>query len=333
MRQQLVHLRALGLSRSGQNTSQEVESYATGFIVSEDGLVLTVYHLISELGDIAPDTVRIEARIASKHTDALPAAVVDASVPTDVMLLKLPPAAEPYASLGTKLGRAIDHKEDDDVYTSGFPKVLDYRKQSGKIEARHGPGGYLWATNLQFLAGQSGSPVYDSEGTVIAVVKGDAENVGYIIPIGYADALLAQVRLREIANSMRDFEVLRKQFRWEGEAVANDSGLSASIWYEKSVGGEPHVDSIDVEITLRGRRISNGEERDVGPYPLIDIPRVAQLGRTGWTFRVSDNDFGARIRQYAEDFEMTFDEVRVDIVPTLTDGSELRRKRIEFEID
>ena len=138
IRPSLVFLRAAGQVRSGPNASQEVETFGTGFLVSSDGLVLTAAHLISKLGDVEPNTVRIEARIAEQSANARPAAAVDWSDPTDLLLLKLPPGPDDYVPVS--LGSAYDHDDSQDIYTSGFPRSISYRTQDGRVEAREGPG-------------------------------------------------------------------------------------------------------------------------------------------------------------------------------------------------
>ena len=192
IRPSLVYLKATAKGASGTETVVTKETTATGFLVSEDGLVLTVYHLISKLGDVVPQTVRIEARISEKNANPIRAAIVDASINTDLLLLKIPPGAKEYTKVS--LGNAQSHDDDDAIYTSGFAKLISYRKQEGKIETREGPGGHLWATGLKFEYGQRGSPIYNAAGEVIGIVEGDKGTLSYMIPIGFADSLLAQVR-------------------------------------------------------------------------------------------------------------------------------------------
>lgn len=323
IRPSLVHLHARGQAQSGPNMSTEVDSYATGFLVSSDGLIVTVYHLISELGDVAPETVTIDARIAEKSANPRRAAIVDASINIDLMLLKIPPSLEPYANV--KLGSALDHDDEKPIYTSGFPRAMPYRKQPGIIEGRWGLGGYLWATSFDFKEGQSGSPIYNRDGYVLGLVKGVADGVGYIIPISFADSLLAQVRLREIRLAMKDFELLRKQFSWSGEVNRVRGTDIITVIYEKSVLGEPHVTSIDLKIKPVG--IKDDKKMEMNDFPMRNIARKAPLGLSGGIFEL--DDLWEKVEGLRKAFEYTsITELRLDIVPTLSDDSVLRRKRI-----
>jgi serine protease Do len=205
VRPSLVYLKATGQVRGGENASSEAETtLGTGFVVSSDGLVLTTHHIISELGDVEPRTVSIEARIAEKSANARPAAIVDDAINMDLLLLKLPPGPDDYVPVS--LGSAYDHDDTQDIYTSGFPRSISYRTQNGRIEAREGPGGYLWVTDLNFEYGQSGSPIYNGDGEVIGVVKGVEGSLNYIVPIEFADSLLAQVRLREMKQQVQKMQ-------------------------------------------------------------------------------------------------------------------------------
>ena len=224
------------------------------------------------------------------------------------------------------LGSAKEHNDSKSIYTSGFPKTMTYRMQDGKIQNRSGPGGYLWATSFDYLAGQSGSPVYNDDAIVLGVVKGDENGIGYFIPIGFADALLAQIRLREIRTAMQDFELLRRQFDWSGEV--NTTTNKITIMYEKPVGGNPHVDNISLLVKPTG--IRGTEIFDKLDFPVNDVKWTALAGQNGRVFELVD------VWEAVETLRSTLnldriDKVQVDIVPTLSDGTVLRRKRITIE--
>ena len=99
IRPSLVYLKATAKGASETETGVTKETNATGFVVSDDGLILTVYHLISKLGDVVPETVEIEARIGEKNANLRRATIVDVSINTDLLLLKIPPNINKYTKV------------------------------------------------------------------------------------------------------------------------------------------------------------------------------------------------------------------------------------------
>ena len=182
------------------------ETDATGVIVSKDGLVLTAYHLLGKLGLIVPDSLDITADVGGKGVKQK-AWVVNSNPYIDVLLLKLERQGQ-YPRL--QLGSAFDLSSDK-VHTYGYPATGSFDASgSGDITSRTVDGGYLWGTTFAFANGQSGSPIYDNQNRLIAIAKGEANSQGAIIPIEYADTLLAYLRFQEqrqeIANLRTFFQ-------------------------------------------------------------------------------------------------------------------------------
>jgi hypothetical protein len=207
IRESLVYIRATALSNDKDPAGQgrDIEARATGFFVSSDGLILTNYHILDQLGYAVPSTIRFQVSVGEKSADARTALTVDGNEISDLLLLKAVPAVAPYVTV--TLGSAYRHPEGDRVYTSGFPRDISYRKGSGEIAAREGPGGALWSIDdLRIRSGQSGSPVYDARGAVIGVLKADDDSAVYMIPIDAADGLIAQVRIRDLTDRLETLE-------------------------------------------------------------------------------------------------------------------------------
>ena len=327
VRESVVHLHARAQVRSGPNASNFVDSHATGSVVSADGLVLTVYHLLSDMGDFNDQTLTIRGHVGGPSQPGVVATVVDASRTLDLMLLKLLPAPEPYPILA--LGSAIDHDVGTPVHTAGFAKGPDgsfHWRQSKR--GLTGTYGHLWATGFSFDDGQSGGPIFNDAGKLLAVVKGQQGGTGYVIPIEFADSLLAQIRLRELRKQISGFEHLRKKFTWTGEVDRTGAERKIVISYEKDIAGEPHVGSLDLKVTPIGRR--GGPEERITSFPEKNVKLTAKSGLDGGYFEV-DGLFD-RIELLREELRFTrIVEVQIDLVPTLSSGEVLRRKRITIE--
>lgn len=336
IRPSLVYLKATAKGASGAATGVEQNSYATGFLVSEGGLVLTVYHLISELGDIVPQTVSIEARIGEKHSEPRDAMIVEGMRNTDLLLLKIPPRPEKYTKV--TLGSALNHKDENPVYTSGFPKGLNYRKHEDKIEARDAPGGYLWTTGLKFEQGQSGSPIYNATGEIIGVVKGQNKDgtLSYMIPIEFADSLIAQVRFAEIKKALQGFESLRRKMNWSGELLKKGRvDPKIVIKYEKMVSGNPHVKKIELWIKPIGLR--DGEEEYINGFSYVSEERSNEVLRS-----MAVRDWGTfelnGLWEKVENLRRTlgFSEIKylkVAISSILSNGTQLPSKSIVIDYE
>jgi Trypsin-like peptidase domain len=198
IRKSLVYLEASGLNET--NGTKPV-TQATGFLVSSDGFILTTYHLLSELGKVAPGSVQIGANVFKKTPNPEFVAVPVQAMPEfDLLLLKVSPNAVPFQPL--VLGTLADALSATAVKTSGFPKSANYRPDSGSIGSKDTTSGYLWEVNdMPFDFGQSGSPVYTDEGVVVGVAKGQLDGspgVNYMIPIQFTDSLLATIRLSDM---------------------------------------------------------------------------------------------------------------------------------------
>nr|WP_246714083.1 serine protease [Rhizobium sp. BK212] len=195
----LVHLRIEAMD----NLGNPKEGKATGFLVTAGGQVLTVYHLISGLGDIVHETVKITARVGRQGTNPADfvesAAVVSALPELDLLLLKISQGQETYKPV--RLGSSRSLQLGTRLLTSGFPENLELWQSDGALRSKQGPGGTLWGTDMEFLGGQSGSPIYLDTGEVVGVVKGQlsgASNFSFFVPIDLADPLLIPLRLEAI---------------------------------------------------------------------------------------------------------------------------------------
>lgn len=176
-RASLTYIHATARSRIGV----PLESWTTGFFVDKEGNILTSYHLLSSLKDYQPDTLRIDVRRLHKETRPLRAEIVDAKEARDILRLKLVNpflAAPPCVSTNSSPSSLINST----VSTAGFPKDLPFAFATGRILSSDGPNGSLVA-DIAVQPGQSGSPVFLENGTVVGIIKGQMEDgTGAAIP-------------------------------------------------------------------------------------------------------------------------------------------------------
>jgi hypothetical protein len=340
MRKSLVYLKASGITGgSGATVGQPVEQEATGFFVSDDGLILTTYHLLGDLGDVDGQTVTIAAHVGSKTGQPAfdNATIMNAAPLLDLLLLKVDPGIDTIVPV--KLGTAESLSTDDDIYTSGFRETSPYHTDRGHLTSRTGPRGHLWTVSTRFESGQSGSPIYNAEGRVIGIAKGNdgkAPDQNYMVPIQFADPLLAHLRLLEMQKEIgaisdlltvndprmmkteidalsANFDAVRQHFAWSGE-FADDGRLL--IHYSKLIAGEPHVERIiySVDMALPLNRFTLSQQEQVrtsggGPDAADGTFALAEVGHIIAAFRAATKPSLGRIR--------------IRLVPVLADGTRL----------
>ncbi|MBS1585001.1 MAG: trypsin-like peptidase domain-containing protein [Bacteroidetes bacterium] len=146
----------------------------TGFALTNDGYLITDYHVVS-----GADSVYIqnhEGRYFKTY-------VVDFDANTDLALLKVEKSSfrfsktdVPYTFAGTK--SAVGSR----VYTLGFPGD-DIVYGEGYISSRNGFQGDTTQYRLEIPAhhGESGGPVIDGSGNLVAVIAGQSEGTTYAV--------------------------------------------------------------------------------------------------------------------------------------------------------
>ena len=184
-------------------------SQGSGFVVSEDGTILTNSHVITTAGEsepsetpVAADTVYVQFRDGER----VPATVVGWDVFDDVGVLKVDPAdhavspvplgdssavvvGQPVAAIGSPFGQESSlsvgvvsaTERSIDSITSGFNLVDAIQ------------------TDAPINRGNSGGPLLDARGRVIGINAqirsdtGDSEGVGFAIPINAARRSMEQL--------------------------------------------------------------------------------------------------------------------------------------------
>ncbi len=172
----------------GVDTSQGNKSVAvqgTGFFISKEGYLVTSYHLKTKLGQTVDDgTVTYDVYFTP--TDHIQAAEQFALKTSDILVLftSLGEREVPVFKRGTRNGISLAITP---VYVAGYPEGYQYSLRPGTITSF----GLIdpvpaWQTNFSFKDGQSGSPVFKADTTVVAIVKGndhDAAEFGIVIPV------------------------------------------------------------------------------------------------------------------------------------------------------
>jgi serine protease Do len=179
---------------------QEIIGVGSGFVLHPDGYVVTNAHVVMKTVDqrvIFSDGSEYKARPVAIHSD------------NDLAVLKID-AGRPVPSL--KLGTSQDLMIGETVIAIGNPLGYHHTLTTGVISALDRtlqfPGNVeytgLIQTDASINPGSSGGPLFNVLGELIGVntaIRGDAENIGFAIPVD---------QLRTTLPSMLSLERLKR---------------------------------------------------------------------------------------------------------------------------
>jgi S1-C subfamily serine protease len=181
--------------RPKQTRKKKGFSTGTGFFVSEDGYLLTSYHVIEDASEMV---------VMTSDEDLLKAKLVTTDPANDLALLKVNHHSRPL-----KVGANTYPNKGDDVFTVGYPLIAiqgqEQKANFGRINALSGTGGdiRLLQIDVPIQPGNSGGPLLNKRGEVIGIVTATLDqlqilqqsgsipqNVGYAVKADYAVGLL-----------------------------------------------------------------------------------------------------------------------------------------------
>ena len=182
------------------------QGLGTGFVVSEDGHILTNAHVVSQNG-VAVGTVDVIFKGEGSENTRVQGTVLGADDSTDVALIKIDPAQAPDLT-PIPLGDSSAVKVGEPVVAIGNPQGLDFSLSTGVVSATdrelQSPNGATISGGIQTDAainpGNSGGPLIDSSGKVIgineqiATQSGGNEGIGFAVPIATAIQVMEQIK-------------------------------------------------------------------------------------------------------------------------------------------
>lgn len=180
------------VKQNRDGTNKEV-STGTAFVVSERGYALTVAHLVPQASS---EQIIIEYKVAlgSRQAPLASVEVVKRDIELDLALLRLPNTSQ---WIPLPIGMSGSAPEGVPLYTLGFPRNSDLAGAAGVLSSTLGPGG-RWQTTFPLEHGNSGSPIFDVGGRVVAIGSGgieDAKLITYAVPADYARFLLSMIQM------------------------------------------------------------------------------------------------------------------------------------------
>jgi serine protease Do len=165
-------------------------SLGSGFIITQDGYIVTNNHVIEHGTDI---------KVAFSDQEELTAKVIGRDPKMDVALIKVEAGKElPVVPLGDSDQERVGNW----VLAIGNPFGLGHTVTAGIISARGrvigaGPYDDFLQTDASINPGNSGGPLFNMRGEVIGIntaIVASGQGIGFAIPINLAKDVLSQLR-------------------------------------------------------------------------------------------------------------------------------------------
>lgn len=179
----------MGPSPYGQAAPQQ--SLGTGFIIREDGLIVTNNHVVDR-ADI------IKVQIEENNKESYDAKVIGKDARTDIALIKIDAKKKlPYL----KMGSSSETQVGEWVVAFGNPYGYGHTMTKGIISAVGREIDELnlfpfMQTDASINPGNSGGPLVNTQGLVIGVnaaIDARAQGIGFVIPIDNVKSILPQL--------------------------------------------------------------------------------------------------------------------------------------------
>lgn len=150
---------------------------ATGYIISEEGIVVTNYHVLDGYLNMGEGNkpLALLVRLANGKTYTIKE-VINASEKDDLAVLRLDVGEDKLPALALSQGATVG----EDAYVLGHPRGMYYFFTKGMVNSKfqeaggtqENPYSYdVMAISADFAAGASGGPVLDSGGNIIGTVS------------------------------------------------------------------------------------------------------------------------------------------------------------------
>jgi serine protease Do len=169
---------------------QKRRSLGSGFIVSDDGYILTNNHVVEKADEVT---------VTLLDKEDYKAEVVGTDPKTDIALIKIKPGKKlPYVRLGDSDALEIGEW----VVAIGNPFGLGHTVTAGIVSAKgrvigSGPYDDFIQTDASINPGNSGGPLFNLRGEVVgintAIIQG-GQGIGFATPIRMAKAVLGQLK-------------------------------------------------------------------------------------------------------------------------------------------
>ena len=290
------------LPQNPESTPRQGAGFGSGFIISDDGYVITNAHVVNDAVDI---------RVGLQDQREYEATLVGSDKASDIALLKLDAKNLPTV----RIGNSERLKVGEWVLAIGSPFGFEHTATQGIVSAlsRSLPSdSYVpfIQTDVAVNPGNSGGPLFNTDGEVVGVNSqiysrsGGYQGLSFSIPINVAMGIADQLKDKGYATR-----------GWLGVMIQNvDQDLAESFGLDKPGGalvarvteGSPAaksgLNSGDVILNFNGKSVANQSTLPpmvgaVAPGTTVDVivMRDGKRKTIGVTIEALDADVQARV--------------------------------------
>jgi len=242
-----------------QRPQRKQRSLGSGFIISEDGYIVTNYHVVADA-----DVIRINFQGSSPKNESVTATLIGSDEETDLALLKVDVKEKlPFLKFGDSDAVQVGSW----VLAIGNPFGLDHTVTAGILSAKGrnihaGPFDNFLQTDASINPGNSGGPLINMAGEVIGIntaIIASGQGIGFAIPSSMASQIVEQIK---------DGKKVRRG--WIGVTIQDvDQNSAKALGLDKARGaligsvmpGEPAdkagVKAGDIILAVDGRNIED----------------------------------------------------------------------------
>jgi len=259
------------------NRQRKTQSLGSGFIIDADGIVVTNYHVIENAEEV---------RVVLADETSFTAEVLGQDQKTDIAVLKINPGDTKLTEVS--FGDSDKLRVGDWVLAIGNPFGLGGTVTAGIVSARgrdigNGPYDDFIQTDASINRGNSGGPLFNTDGDVIGINTAIYSQSGGSVGIGFA---ISSNLAERVADQLIEFGQTRRG--WLGVYIQEvTSDIAESLGLDKDIGAlissvnedgpaaRGGIQPGDVIINFDGKSIEK----------MRDLPRI-----------VAETDIGAKVK-------------------------------------
>ncbi|MDM8526098.1 DegQ family serine endoprotease [Desulfococcaceae bacterium HSG8] len=262
-------------------------SLGSGFIINEDGYIVTNNHVIEDADEI---------EVKLKNGDEYEAEIVGRDPNTDLALIKVKSGSN-FPSV--KLGDSDALKVGQWVVAIGNPFGLEHTVTAGIVSAKgrvigSGPYDDFIQTDASINPGNSGGPLLNMKGEVVGIntaIVASGQGIGFAIPVSLAKGIVDQLKSHgEVTRGWLGVGIqdLSSELA-EYYGIENKEGVLVTEVFEGDPADKAGIRAKDIILGVNGKNIKTTREltRAIADIGVGEIATIKVLrGGQEKTFRV-----------------------------------------------